>query len=165
MYISNERKLVEALYLGDLKSISDNLQKLLREDRENAAVIILREALVGGYLGTCSREAAVISGIILDAKPQRIMLARLGEQINNPTNRSLGNEWVDTILAVDTGLSVDQWIEVWDRNEDVQAVKRLFGQAPYSNAINERCRPIKFPQPDNCPENTGGRVIPELVFD
>ena len=165
MYLTKERKLVEALHIGNIENISKNLRRLLEEGKEDIVIIVLREAIASDHLVACSKAAAVIGGIVLDAKPQRVMLSRLGEQINNPVNASLGSDWVDIVLATDTGLSIEQWIEAWSRNEDVRAVRKLFKQAPYSSAIDEFCRPVDPYQPDDYPENTGDRIVPELVFD
>lgn len=138
-----KRKLVEGLYLSDINKIQRALKALLEtSDRgiEDYLIIVLYEALSKGYLEACSKTAAIISGLILEANPHREMLLAIADGIND----SVVNEdpaWLDSVVFEDVDIPVEARYTFWSGLDRVKEVRKLFAQAPYSSAVDERCTP------------------------
>ena len=137
------RKLVEGFHLQDIDMIQQALKTLLEmaetdKDIEDYLIIIIYEATVNGKLETCSKTAAIVSGLILEANPHRDMLTAIADGINDPTVNEDPNR-LDNVVFEETDLPVDKRRAFWNKIDRVKEVKKLFAQAPYSSAVDERC--------------------------
>lgn len=140
------RKLVEVFHLQDIDMIQQALKTLLEmaetnKDIEDYLIIIIYEATVNGKLETCSETAAIVSGLILEANPHRDMLIAIADGINDQTVCQDPN-WLNDVIFEDTDIKPEARHAFWSKIDRVREVKRLFEQAPYSCAIDERCTPV-----------------------
>lgn len=140
------RKLVEGFHLQDIDMIQQALKTLLEmaetdKDIEDYLIIIIYEATVNGKLETCSKTAAIVSGLILEANPHRDMLTAIAYGINDWTVCQDPN-WLNDVIFEDTDIKPEARHAFWSKIDRVREVKRLFEQAPYSCAIDERCVPV-----------------------
>lgn len=140
------RKLVEGFYLQDLNMIQKALKTLLEmaetdKNIEDYLIIILYESLAKGKLEACSKTAAIVSGLILEANPHRDMLTAIAEGINDQTVCQDPN-WFNDVIFEDTDIEPEVRHAFWSKIGRVREVRELFEQAPYSCAIDERCVPV-----------------------
>lgn len=151
MLLVEVRKLVEALYLDNPKKIQGALKVLLEAppaEGEDYIIIVLKEAIDGGYLSPCGKTAAIISGIIGEISPHRDILATVAEGINDQTVVCQGPNWLNDIIFEDVDIEPEARQAFWDRIDRVQEVKRLFAGARYSTAVDDRCVPTPA-EPDS----------------
>lgn len=167
--LNEVRKLVEGLYLDNPKKIQEALKVLLEAppaEGEDYIIIVLKEAIDGGYLSLCGKNtdiesaAAIISGIISEASPHRDILAAVAEGINDQTVCQDPN-WLNDIIFEDTDIESEARQAFWGCINKVQEVKRLFAGARYSSAIDERC----VPTPADPDPEPSGPTIDELCDD
>ena len=142
--LNEVRELVEGLYINSPKKIQEALKVLLEappSEGEDYVIISIKEAIDGGHLPPCSKTAAIVSGIIADSAPKRDILMSVADGINDSIVCQ-DPDWLEDIIFGDTDIPKDSRQAFWSRIDKVQEVKQLFAQAPYSSAIDERCKPI-----------------------
>ena len=157
------RRLIETLYLDDHSKIYDMLSEFLESKDEDALIIILREALARGHLHPCNKTAAIISGFISEYDVTRSLLSTIGHGINDPANLSAGSKWLDVILAENVEMDIEEWNKDWGQLDHVIEVRRMFEEAKYSTAIDDRCTPMSLgytPRRPNEPLEEGWRHGP-----
>ena len=135
------RKLVEGIYVNNLKSLQKALKSLLETPQgEDYVIIVLKEAIDGGHLLPCSKTAAIVSGIVADASPHRDILTAVAEGINDSIICQ-NSDWLNDIIFEDVDIEPEARQAFWDCIDRVQEVKRLFAGARYSTAVDDRCVP------------------------
>ena len=88
--------------------------------------------------------------LIIKANPHREILRAIAHGINDPVV-SRDSNWLDDVIFKDTDIPVEARQEFWESINRVQEVKRLFAQAPHTDAIDERCEPIPLPVDQTVP--------------
>ena len=150
----NIRRFIEGLYFDDTERITATLKELFgvprNDENEDYLIIALYEACKNGKLKPCSETAATIGALIIKANPHREILRAIAHGINDPVV-SRDSNWLDDVIFKDTDIPVEARQEFWESINRVQEVKRLFAQAPHTDAIDERCEPIPLPVDQTVP--------------
>lgn len=148
------RRFVEGLYFNDVKRVSKTLKELLdapcRGENEDYIIIVLYEACKNGKLKPCSETAAIVGKLILKTNPRREKLRAIAHGVNDPVV-SRDPNWIDNVIFKDVNIPAESRQEFWDSVKRAQEVKRLFAQAPHTDAIDERCEPIPLPVDQTVP--------------
>lgn len=162
LMLKEVRKFVEGLYIDNPKEIQKALKVLLEvppAEGEDYIVVVIKEAIDGGYLSPCSKTAAIISGIIGEVSPHRDILATVAEGINETVCQD--PNWLNDIIFEDTDIEPEARQAFWDCIDKVQEVRQLFAEARYSSAVDERC----VPTPAGSDPKPGSPSIDELCDD
>ena len=134
------RALVESLYLDNPKQVKTAITKLMAKERgEDLIIIILHEAVSNGNLTTDSKALITISDTIIECRPKRELLIKISDMLKDPAVFREDGLPIDFMLAENFGFTIEEWPEAWSNNSSVITVKKMFAQAPYSTAIDERC--------------------------
>lgn len=148
------RRFIEGLYFNDAKKISKTLKELLdapcRGENEDYIIVALYEAYKNGKLEPCSETAGIVSELILRTNPHREKLKAIAHCINDPVVSQDPN-CLDDVTFEGINIPTEARQRFWESINRVQEVKRLFAQAPHTDAIDERCEPIPLPVDQTVP--------------